>query len=171
MKMNWLSDSRLNEEEVKKILKDPHHPKFDFYGEKLLSRVSDARIVFDWMEEGVFCQKWPWIKKRMKKDQWLKERVIFWQTIYDRLLEKWQEQGIRIRKTLEEKVPPERARLAQQIRAIRTRMRLTQRQMAEKLGVIQQYISKIERGHENVSVDTLRRIAQALGKRVVIQLR
>ena len=42
--------------------------------------------------------------------------------------------------------------------------------IAKKLGVIQQYISKIENGHENFSVDTLARIADVLGKGLVIKL-
>ena len=49
-------------------------------------------------------------------------------------------------------------------------MGYTQEEMAKKLGVIQQYISKLEAGRENLSVDTLKRIADVLGKRLTIQL-
>lgn len=172
MEMNWLWDSRLSEDAVQKILKEPNHPKFDLYAEKLLSRVTDPKVVFEWMGEVIFCQKWPWIKKRMRRDRWLKERVFFWQTIYERCLERLKEQGIRVRKFHpNEKVASERIQLAEQIRQIRTKLGLTQQQVAEKLGVIQQFVSKIERGEENVSVDTLKRIAEALGRRLVIELR
>jgi len=170
MKINWLWDSRLSDTAAKKILKDENHPKFDIYAEKLFSRVSDPKIVFNIVDQVTFCKKWPNIKKRMKKDSWLKSKVVFWQTIYDRVYGKLKEQGIKIRKPQQVKVPPERAKLAQQIKNTRMKLGYTQKDMAGKLGVIQQYISKIESGRENVSVDTLKRIADAFGKGLVIKL-
>ena len=68
------------------------------------------------------------------------------------------------------KIPPERMKLAQEIRDIRVELGYTQKDMAKRLGVIQQYISKIESGHENFSVDTLKRIADVFGRRLVIGL-
>ena len=170
MKINWLWDSRLGETEVRKILKDENHPKFDIYAEKLFSRISDPKIVFNIVDKVTFCKKWPTIKKRMRKDRWLESKVIFWQTIYERVYERLKEQRIKIRQPQKAKIPPERAKLAQQIRRIRIKLGYTQKDMAKKLGVIQQYISKIESGHENVSVDTLKRIADVFGKDLVIKL-
>ena len=171
MRINWLWDSRLDEKKVKKILEDENHPKFNLYTEKLLSRVSDPRVVFDFISEVSFCKKWPGIKRRMKRDRWLRDRVIFWQTMYERVYEKLKEKGIKIREHEEIKISQERLRLAHQIRDIRMKSGYTQKDMAKRLGVIQQYISKIENGRENVSVDTLKRIADAFGRRVVINLR
>lgn len=170
MRINWLWDSRIGETEVKKILKDENHPKFDLYAEKLLSRVSDPKMVFSIVDKVTFCKRWPGIKKRLNKDRWLKDRVVFWQTIYERIHERLKKEGIKIRQPQEIKVPPERIKLAQQIRQIRLRLGYTQKDLARKLGVIQQYISKIENGRENVSVDTLARIADAFGKGLVIKL-
>ena len=170
MKTNWLWDSRLDEGEVKEILKDENHPKFDIYAEKLLSRVNDPKMVFNIVDKVTFCKKWPNIKKRMRKDRWLESKVIFWQTIYERVHESLKEQGIKIRKAQKVRISPERAKLAQQIKNTRTKLGYTQEDMAKKLGVIQQYISKIESGRENVSVDTLKRIADAFGKGLVIKL-
>ena len=171
MKINWLWDSRIEENEARKILKNAGHPKFDIYAEKLFSRINDPKMVFSIVDKVTFCKKWPAIKKRMRKDLWLKDRVVFWQTIYERVHERLKEQGIKIRQTQELKVPPERMKLAQQIRKIRIKLGYTQKDIAKKLGVIQQYISKIENGRENVSVDTLTRIADAFGKGLVIRLR
>lgn len=171
VKINWLWDSRIGENEVKKILKDGSHPKFNLYAEKLFSRVSDPKMVFSMVDKVTFCKKWPRIKKRMLKDRWLRSKVIFWQTIYERIQERLKNEGVKIRQpqgTI--KILPERMKLAQQIKKIRLRSGYTQKDIAKKLGVIQQYISKIENGRENVSVDTLRRIADALGKRLVIRL-
>ena len=170
MKVNWLWDSRLDKKAAAKILRDENHPKFNIYAEKLFSRVSDPRIVFDFISETSFCKKWPGIKKRMKRDRWIRDRVIFWQTIYERVHERLKEQGIKIREPQEAEIPQERIRLAHEIRDIRMKLGYTQKDIAKKLGVIQQYISKIESGHENISVDTLKRIADVFGRKMVIKL-
>ncbi len=171
MKINWLWDSRLGENKVRKILKDEDHPKFEIYAEKLFSRVSDPKIAFSIIDKVTFCKKWSNIKKRMRKDRWLEDRVVFWQTIYERVHERLKERGIKIRAPQEVKIPLERIKLAQQIRDIRIKSGYTQKDIAKKLGVIQQYISKIECGRENVSVDTLKRIADVFDKRLVVKLR
>lgn len=171
MKINWLWDSVLSAAEARKILKNENHPKFDMYAERLFSRVSDPKMVFDIVDRTTFCKKWPGIKKRMGKDQWLKERVAFWQTIYERVYEKLKEEGIKIRQPQVEKIPTERMELARKIRDTRIRLGYTQNGIAKKLGVIQQFISKIENGHENLSVGTLKRIADAFGKRIVVDLK
>lgn len=169
VKINWLWDSRLKEGRVRKILKDSGHPKFDIYAEKLLSRVSDPKIVFSIIDKAAFCKKWPRIKKRMRKDLWLKDRVIFWQTIYERTLEQLRERGIRIREPRKTEIPQERMKLSRQIREVRKKLGYTQKDMAEKLGVIQQYISKIENGRENLSLDTAKRIADVFGKKLIVK--
>ena len=171
MKINWLWDSRLSETEVKKILKDENHPKFDIYAEKLFSRVNDPKIAFGVIDKVIFCRKWSSIKKRMKKDRWFKDKVIFWQTIYELVYVRLKEQGVKIRQPQEVKIPPERMKLARQLKDIRMKLGYTQQDIAKKLGVIQQYVSKIENGHENVSVDTLKRIADVFGKRLIVELK
>lgn len=171
MKVNWLWDSKISEQDAKKILKNEEHPKFEIYAEKLLSRISDPIKVFDIIDQKTFCKKWPHIKKRMRKDRWLKDRVMFWQTIYERVYAQLKEQGIKIREPEELEISPVRVKLAQQIKDIRTKLGYTQKDIAKKLGVIQQYISKIETGRENVSVDTLKRIADVFNKRLVVELK
>lgn len=170
MKTNWLWDSRIKEDVAREILKDEDNPKFDIYAEKLFSRVNDPKTVFDIMDRVTFCKKWPGIKKRMRKDRWLTERVVFWQTIYERVLEGLKEQGVKIRSPQETEIPAERIKLAQEIKDIRMKLGYTQKDMAKKLGVIQQYISKIENGYENFSVDTLKRIADVFDRKLVIGL-
>ena len=170
MKINWLWDSKLNEKEVRNILKDKENPRFDIYAEKLLSRISDPKVVFTLIDEVVFCKKWPGIKKKMNKDSWIKDKVLFWQTIYERLQERLREQGIKLREPQEIKIPSARMKMAQQIRNIRIKLGYTQKEIAKKLGVIQQYISRIESGRENVSVDTLTRIANVFDKGLIIKI-
>jgi len=171
MKTNWLWDSRLGEGQVKEILKNEGHPKFYIYAEKLFSRVNDPKMAFSIVDKVTFCKKWAGIKKRMKKDRWLENRVIFWQTIYERIYAGLKESGVKIRSAQDANIPAQRLRLSGQIRDIRLKLGYTQGGIAKKLGVIQQYISKIETGRENMSVDTLTRIADAFNKRLVIELR
>ncbi len=170
VKINWLWDSRTAESKVREILRDENHPKFNIYAEKLFSRVNDPKVAFDIVDKVTFCKKWPGIKKRMRKDRWLVDRVGFWQTIYERVLEGLKEQGVKIRSPREAEIPAERIKLAREIKDIRVKLGYTQKDMARKLGVIQQYISKIENGHENFSVDTLKRIAEVFDKKLVIGL-
>ena len=170
MKTNWLWDSRIKEGAARKILRDEDNPKFEIYAEKLFSRVNDPKVAFSIVDKTAFCKKWAAIKKRMRKDRWLGDRVIFWQTIYERVLEGLKEQGVKIREPREVEISAERIKLAQEIKDIRVELGYTQKDMAKKLGVIQQYVSKIENGYENFSVDTLKRIADVFDRKLVIGL-
>lgn len=170
MKTNWLWDSRIKEAAARRILRDEDNPKFEIYAEKLFSRVNDPKVAFSIVDKTAFCRKWAAIKKRMRKDRWLEDRVIFWQTIYERVLEGLKEQGVKIREPREVEISAERIKLAREIKDIRVELGYTQKDMAKKLGVIQQYVSKIENGYENFSVDTLKRIADAFDRKLVIGL-
>jgi len=154
MKINWLWDTRLNENRVKRILKNANDPRFYIYAEKLFSRVRNTKVAFGYVPKEVFYHKWPIIKQRIEKDKWAKEKADFWQDIYEKVIS----------------VPPERIFIAQQIKNMRIKMGYTQEEMAKKLGVIQQFISKLEAGTENVTIDTLKKIANVFGKRLTIQL-
>lgn len=154
MKTNWLWDTRLSENRVKKILKDSNDPRFYIYAEKLFSRVSDPKVVFSYMPREIFLKAWPSISKRVEKDTWAKEKLAFWQGFYEKV-------GV---------ISPERMSVAEQIKNIRINMGYTQKEMAKRLGVIQQFVSKMETGRENLTVDTLKRIAEILDKKLTIQL-
>lgn len=169
MRINWLWDSHLSEAEARKIVKDGNNPKFNIYAQKLFSRVNDPKVAFDIIDEITFCRKWPVIKKQMQKDHWLNNRLVFWQTIYERILERFKKQGIKIRQFQGAAISPEREKIAQQIKNLRLNLGYTQKDLAEKLGVIQQYVSKIENGRENISIDTLKKVADALDKRLIVK--
>lgn len=61
-----------------------------------------------------------------------------------------------------------RYRLGGQISVLRKRRGLTQEQLAERTGIDQAEISRIERGAGNPTEDTLARIAQALGAELAL---
>jgi len=120
MKINWLWDTRLSEARVKRILKNEHDPRFYIYAEKLFSRVSDPKIVFDYITKEVFSRQWPLISKRVQKDAWVQGRADFWQSVYEKTLS----------------LHPERMSIAEQIKNIRTQMGYSQKELAKRLGVI-----------------------------------
>jgi DNA-binding XRE family transcriptional regulator len=162
VKINWLWDTRLSQRRVKQILKDEGNPRFYIYAEKLFSRTQDPKTAFAFIPKRVFLKQWPVIKKRVEKDTWAQEKAKRWQAFYDQSLKA-------LPKPVE--ASAERMNIAQQIRDIRIKNGYTQRDMAQKLGVIQQYVSNLETGRENFTVDTLKRIALILNKQLDIQLK
>jgi DNA-binding XRE family transcriptional regulator len=58
----------------------------------------------------------------------------------------------------------QRLRLAKQIRELRAEQRLTQKVVAERSGMPQSVIARVERGQSGISLDTLGRIAHTFGK-------
>jgi transcriptional regulator with XRE-family HTH domain len=66
-------------------------------------------------------------------------------------------------RTAAEQVFNGRAVLAQQLRNLRRRRKLTQESLAERAGMDRSYLSGIERGKHNVPLDTICRLAWALG--------
>ena len=52
--------------------------------------------------------------------------------------------------------------------AARSASNLTQKQLAQRSGISQANLSKIENGNHHPSLSTLKRIADALGKRLVV---
>ena len=109
-------------------------------------------------------------QKILQKNHWIDDRVVFWQSIYDRLHERLSDQCIKIRHPNTSVVPPEGKQLADQIRRLRNHLGYTQNDLAKKLGVIQQYVSQLESGRENVSLVTLKRVANVFGRRLVVRL-
>ena len=89
MKKNWLWDTRLSENRVKKILKDEKNPRFYIYAEKLFSRITDPKAAFDYVSKEVFCRQWPAIKQRVEMDAWSRGNADFWESFYKKMSKKW----------------------------------------------------------------------------------
>lgn len=62
-------------------------------------------------------------------------------------------------------------RMAVQIAKARQRANLTQGQLAKAIGTTQSVISRIERADQNLTLETLSKIADALKRDLVVQLR
>ena len=61
-----------------------------------------------------------------------------------------------------------RRHLAKQIRELRIAQRLAQKMIAKRAEMPQSVMARIEGGEHSISVDTLNRVAHALGKKVTI---
>jgi transcriptional regulator with XRE-family HTH domain len=59
-------------------------------------------------------------------------------------------------------IPPHRRRLGESIRAYRTNSGLSQEQLAELVDCHRNYVGKVERGEQNITIDMLTRFAKAL---------
>ncbi len=152
MKINWLWDMQVKEGHVQKILKNPYDPEFYIFAEKLFARVKDPQLAFEYVDKKTFTRTWLSIKKRILKDAWAKPAVDFWQNVY-----------------ASEMAHHQQFNLARAIKTTRLKKNLTQNELADRLGVIQQHISRIESGQENVTFHTLQRLAQAFNTRLIVK--
>lgn len=59
-----------------------------------------------------------------------------------------------------------RIKLSKQIRELRSARKMTQKAVAEKAHMPQSVLARIESGEHGISVDTLNRVATALGKKI-----
>ncbi|MCK4851813.1 MAG: helix-turn-helix domain-containing protein [Candidatus Omnitrophica bacterium] len=169
MKKDWLWDRKISLSGAKKILRDFQDKKFILLASLLLTRKNDPEEVFrEYIDPIMFCKSWPKIKKNMRKNKWSDKRIIFWQAVYEKLMEKYRGEGIRFREKKEIAIEEISRKTGDQIRRIRREQGLSQKELAKKMGVSQQQISRIEKGKENVSLTTLTGIMKALNKTVNI---
>ncbi|OGL43893.1 MAG: hypothetical protein A2149_06205 [Candidatus Schekmanbacteria bacterium RBG_16_38_11] len=60
--------------------------------------------------------------------------------------------------------------VANKIKAVRKQKGITQSQLAKKLKISQQLISRIENGTQNISLFTLRKIVDSLGATLYLEI-
>ena len=167
MKTNWLWDRKITDSEARRVLKDPSHKEYAVLGALLLSRRNEPREIFkNYIKPLEFCRYWPAIKRRMRADKWNEPRMIFWQAIYEKLIDKYRKEGVAFRKETPVIRDLLREEVGKRISGIRRENGLSQKELAGKLGVSQQLVSRIERGRENASLATLNNIARVLGRKI-----
>ena len=168
---DWLWDRNIPPQKVKNILTDERHPKFTELAALLLARKNTPKEVFkNYLPRDTFFRNWQRIKKKMRQDKWTEDRIIFWQAIYEKLAEIFRKEGITIRplKTISQRDELFRD-VGEQIKNLRKQAGLTQSGLAQKLGVSQQVISRVESGRDNVSLLTIKQVVGALGHKVMVQ--
>lgn len=171
-KADWLWDRNISEGQAQKILSDDRQPKFVELAALLLARKNTPKEIFNvYLSKVAFTRNWPRIKRKMRQDKWTEPRIVFWQAVYQKLIETLRQKGIAIRE--EKKWQPKDAlcdEIGSQIRELRKARGLTQSDLAKKLNVSQQVVSHIESGRGNMSLLTIKEIARALGRMVKIDL-
>lgn len=60
---------------------------------------------------------------------------------------------------------------AMEIRRLRKRLKLTQTKLAEKMRVNREFVSRVESGRQNITLETLYRIADVVGKEVTFKFK
>jgi len=157
-----------NEKKIKAVLKDSENPRFLLYAAQLFHRLRDPKKAFLYIDKVTFCREWPEIKKLIRKNSYYSDAPGFWQKIYDSIKTELRKDGVKIT-TVKKLISPERLAIAEQIKALRKEKGYTQKELADKMKVIQQYISTIESGRENFSIETVASIAKALDKKLSIK--
>ena len=81
----------------------------------------------------------------------------------------WRSYPKKKREAIEEKARYLKA--AMELRKVRKQLHLSQEELAKKMSVKREFISRIESGRQNVTLDTLYRIAEVTGKKVQLSFR
>lgn len=173
MEKDWLWDRNVASAYVKGIFGNESHPRFVEFAALLLSRKNTPKEVFkEYFSAIVFCRNWHIIKKRMRQDSWNNPRIEFWQAVYERLLENYKKKNIKFRqaKTGDGPMNELAKDIAQRIIKMRKQKGLTQQDVAKKTGFSQQMISRIEKAKQNISITTLKRVAESMGCEVRVEL-
>ena len=171
---DWLWDRNLSLRKARSILKNPSHERFINLAGLLLSRKNTPKEVFRiYIKPNDFLDNWNAIKRQMRKDEWNNPRIEFWQAIYEKLGEKYGKQRkVTLKYTSSSSHQDELVQLiAGKIKAVRKQKGLTQSELAKKLKISQQVISRIESGGENISLLTLKKIVVSLGAKLQLEIK
>lgn len=170
---DWLWDRKISVKQARAILKNPSNRHFFILSALLLSRKNTpGEVLRYYLEPKLFLRYWRKIKTRMRKDAWNNPRIEFWQAIYEKLKEKYERKGI----TFPEEFIAQRPdngfckEVADKMKMARKQRGLTQAELAKKLKISQQIISRIESGRENVSLQTLKKITDGLDAQLSIDI-
>ncbi len=163
MGKSWLWNIRKPEKEIREILKNPLNEKFVHYAALLLSRSNNPAEVFNhYISKETFVRYWNQIKRRMRKNKWDQDRILFWQEIYRYWKKELKMAGPDLGRTKEGAPVSLRKDVGQSIKGLRISKGMTQQELAKKAGIHQQVISKIEKGTANPSLKTIEKITKHL---------
>ncbi|MCX5712690.1 MAG: helix-turn-helix transcriptional regulator [Candidatus Omnitrophica bacterium] len=163
-------DKKINTQDSKNILKDELNPRFIEFASLLLARTNKPKRVFSsYLTQEAFVNNWAKIKRRMRENKWNDRRIIFWDEIYRAVKKNTNFKRFRESKDRPLRVDPEIKQICDQIRATRQRNGLTQKDLAKKAGLSQQSISFVEQGYVNISLRTLKKIADALNLKIILE--
>lgn len=144
--------------ETKRAIKDIKHPKFLMRIVTFLSRCDKPKELFSIILKKDFIKIWPKIKTYWRKVERMSDFRDWWETIYEQLLEKYQHKY----KNAKGLSPDFFMNFGKTIRQARVSKGLSQKQLAQSIGMKQPDISKIEEGKKNITLYTLMRLSKIL---------
>ncbi len=160
-------DKKTTTEEVKKILKDDSNPRFIEFAALLLSRTNNPKQVFTgYLSSILFCRNWRRIKIQMRKNKWSDNKIIYWDAIYGVVIKDIDKNELKTKTptSISQEIKP----IGDKIREARTRVGWTQGELANKAKISQQTVSLAENGYTNISLNTLKKIVDAVGLEIRI---
>jgi len=162
---SWLWNVKTTDAEARNILENPEDPRFFIYAARRLATANLPREVFrDYLKKEDFLKFWPGIKRQMRIDSRNRERIIFWQGVYEYLIKDLKAKGTPfVRQKAEVRSDPEQKKAGEGLKALRRSRKMTQTELARKAGLTQQHIAKIEKGITRPRAETLKAIEKALG--------
>ncbi|MBI2167551.1 MAG: helix-turn-helix transcriptional regulator [Candidatus Omnitrophica bacterium] len=158
-RQNWHWDINLSYGKIKEILKREDDPRFPRLAGALLSRVPEPAEVFGLISPAAFCRRYRAIEREILSDEWTREKAAFWKATCLRLSRELRERGEKIRKPGKIKLDDFDRTLVSKIKQCRKNALLSQKELAQWMGLSQQYISGVETGRERVTIDFLKRLA------------
>lgn len=137
-------------------LKNPQAPRFREKIISFLSLCDKPADMFKIISRAVFIEQWPSIRKKWTQLNTAQDYLHWWDSIYRNLAADKrplpaEEQSVHLKL------------IGDQIRKARLRKDWNQIDLADQVHMTQRKISKIENGKVNVTIETLLKIAKALG--------
>ena len=167
---NWYWDLNMPYGKIKRILAHEDDPRFARIAGVFLSRVQDAKQVFELITPAAFCRRFRSIQNEVTSDEWTKEKAAFWKVTYLRLSKELREKGERIRKPSRIELDAFDHALIEKVKQCRKNAWMSQKELADFMGYSQQYISGIEKGRERISIDFLKKLAQVTNQPIELVL-
>jgi len=162
-------DRKMSQKDIVRILRDESGPRFAEIAALLLSRTNKPKEVFkDYLDTHVFCRNWRKIKRQMRTNRWNDEKIIFWDEVYKVVAQTVGKGTVQKKETRFLDIDPEIKEIIDVMKSARNKEGLTQGELGEKAGVSQQTISFVEKGYVNISIRTLKKIADALGLKITL---
>lgn len=107
----------------------------------------------------------------MRTDSWNNPRIEFWQAIYESVRKKLKGKGVMVEFPAHpRKIDEFYNSVGSQIRMLREKRGMAQKELARRMGVSQQIISRIESGRHNISLGVLKKIVGKLGGQIKFEI-
>lgn len=152
-----LSDRALAE--TGRVLREPEHPLFAGKAVELLSRCDEPRELFRFIPRTVFVRRWPAIKRMWRKSGADRDYLAWWDAIHQEIVSESgstaPQGGCKGRSACLRNV-------GRQIRLARQARKMTQVELARRVGTQQKEISRVETGRGNPTIETLLKLARVL---------